>query len=158
MNFLKNKKGIGLGPVWRSIILVGAFSLFIMLFAVFFLNANTNTDISNDPNLGTFGNTSSELSGNLSAIGENTRGIYTALSSDNPDPIMIFLILRSIVKIPFQMVSLIFMISFSLMDFIGTTLLAGSIGTLVLSIIVAVIFGTAVMLIIKLIRIGESEH
>lgn len=145
----------GLRPIFVTAILIGLFTVALLLFTSSFLAKNNPSSGSfNDSSVA---NTTASLQGSLSGAQDITNGIANVVQQDPGSPIQIFLILTSMLKIPWQFFNLLMSFITTSFVFVSSAVF-GSAFSIVFSAILAIIIGTLVLLIVKFIRTGEEER
>jgi len=143
---------MALKPLIVTALTVGLFALMLFAFATEFITINNPSSP-----LITNGNYYYQsINSSLGGVQTMAQQQYAVLQSDKPSPIMIFLILVSVVTIPFKLAGAVFTIGTSVIGFTFTTLL-GAKFSIVFAVINTIIIISIIFAIIYLIRSGAGE-
>jgi hypothetical protein len=144
----------GIRQIWVSMILLSAFFLCLILFAFQFIVTNNPSSSSlSDP---TFHRTLTSLNSSLDAIQSNIVGIQDSVKNDKGDPLQIFLILKSMLSIPWSILALVNS-SFQLaLNYVFVNLFGKSY-FIIMNVILAILGGIAMFVVIKWIRTGVPD-
>jgi hypothetical protein len=155
IKFLKDKKAIGLAPMWRNMLLVSLFVLCLILFTSAFLNANNpNSDILTNTS---FVNVETNLNSTLSAVHPLVDQNYTSFRTSKASITSIFLILDVFLTLPFSLASILLSTYQILADAVFGWIL-GPQYSIVYDILLGILIGSLIFAITKFIRIGEPER
>lgn len=144
----------GFRPLLVTMALVALFAMCLLAFAMQFIGANNPSAIANDTTLNVSYN---NLNANLNGLESGAKGIQEAVQKDRGDPVMIFLILKSMLTLPWQLVSLVIN-GFSTVMFLVFNNVFGGQFLVVMAAINGIIIITIIVLAVKYIRTGESER
>jgi len=156
-----NKKGAGLSPYVKSILIVILFSFFIFGFAGNFIRSTNPTSEILGEKYG-INETLESIDSSISNFTQTSENLRTQLSEGNPTALeYVFLIFQGAFYIPWALLGFVtsgasLLVSIAFPSLGGTGL--GSILVLVMNLVFASIILTIVLLIVKAIRTGESER
>jgi len=147
----------GLNPLLKGTVAVVIFSLFIILFSIQFLN-ETNPNILVNSSLQDYSNKLQGDVGNLTFTVDNAKN---KLENSQLSPLYLFILFENAFWIPLSYLGFLIKSAVTLPLILFPSLSGTGMGsalTIGLSVIFTILISTAVFLIIKAIRTGESER
>lgn len=145
----------GARPFWVSIVVVAMFFFVLIMFANLFLNANTPSNpMMEDVK---FKSQYQGLNKSLNALQSNSEGWYDVLKNDKPSVTFVFLVLASIASLPFTMFASTLGMIKSMLSILFENILGPEFGVII-GILTSIALVVIIFIIVKIIRIGETER
>lgn len=145
-----------LRPMWVAIFLVGLFAFSVFTFTFGLINKNNPTSsVLTSP---AFNDTYVGLNNSLSSFQSSVSNLQNITQNDKKQStVSVFLILDSILTVPWSLVTLAYGIVNIMANFVFVYLFGGN-TYILFGVLLGILTGTFLFLIIKFVRSGESER